>query len=266
MLFLLAAVLTLPSNIPQGETLHVETREPTAVTTRMGDRSVRLFQQPDGARLGLLPVPVDENPGTYKVEVLDGTGNVLQSANVEVKDANFPIQNIRVSRATKAIRPLPGEMEAVSALRKTVSGTRYWTEPFAAPAPECMNSPFGVKRYHNGQPTGNYHRGIDQRSPPKRAIHAASDGRVRIARMFRLHGGTVGIDHGQGLTTIYLHMSAVAAKEDQLVKKGDVIGYVGSTGFATGPHLHWQLAVNGVPVNPLQWVKNIESCTSPSRR
>jgi murein DD-endopeptidase MepM/ murein hydrolase activator NlpD len=85
-------------------------------------------------------------------------------------------------------------------------------------------------------------------------IHTAAAGDVKLAGEFALHGGTVGIDHGQGLKSIYLHMSKVAAKEGDHVQAGDVIGYVGSTGRSTGAHLHWALYANGEPVNPLQWL------------
>jgi murein DD-endopeptidase MepM/ murein hydrolase activator NlpD len=83
---------------------------------------------------------------------------------------------------------------------------------------------------------------------------------VQIARMYRLHGGTVGIDHGQGIGSIYIHMSSIKVKPGDIVKKGDTIGTVGSTGFATGPHLHWGMYVNGLPINPNQWIKGVPKC------
>jgi murein DD-endopeptidase MepM/ murein hydrolase activator NlpD len=73
------------------------------------------------------------------------------------------------------------------------------------------------------------------------------------------HGGTAGIDDGQGLSSIYLHLSKFAVKEGAAVAKGGVIGYVGSTGRSTATHLHWSLYVNGVPVNPRQWPK-VQPC------
>jgi murein DD-endopeptidase MepM/ murein hydrolase activator NlpD len=101
----------------------------------------------------------------------------------------------------------------------------------------------------------DYHKGVDLRAPYGAPIHAVTGGIVKIAApKFRLHGGTVGIDHGQGLSSIYIHMSKVLVKQGQEVHKGDVIGLIGSTGFATGPHLHWGLYAGGVPVNPDQWV------------
>jgi murein DD-endopeptidase MepM/ murein hydrolase activator NlpD len=81
----------------------------------------------------------------------------------------------------------------------------------------------------------------------------------------QLQGGTVGIDHGQGLESMYMHMSKVAATEGATVQKGDVIGYVGSTGRSTAPHLHWSLYANGVSVNPRQWVQ-LSSCYQATKK
>ncbi|HEX4809164.1 MAG TPA: M23 family metallopeptidase, partial [Bryobacteraceae bacterium] len=138
--------------------------------------------------------------------------------------------------------------------RKEVGPKRYWTEPLQLPVPGCMTSLFGVTRYHNGKPTGDYHAGIDQRGAAGTPIHAIAAGTVKIVEPYNLRGGTVAIDHGQGLESIYLHMSKFAVKEGDEVGRGDVIGYIGSTGRATGPHLHWTLYANGEAVNPLQWV------------
>lgn len=112
-----------------------------------------------------------------------------------------------------------------------------------------------MKRYHNGVYINDYHKGVDLRSPAGRPIKAINDGTVVIGtQSFRLHGGTVGLDHGWGVSSIYIHMSKVAVKPGDHVTKGQTIGYVGSTGFATGPHLHWGLFANGTPINPDVWI------------
>ncbi len=152
-------------------------------------------------------------------------------------------------------------METVAAFRENLSEKRLWAEPLALPVAGCMSSPFGVQRLYNGKASGSYHGGVDQRSPAGRPVRAVADGVVKIVRAWNIHGGTVGIDHGQGLQSIYLHMSKFAATEGAVVKKGDVIGYVGSTGRSTAPHLHWSLYANGVPVNPRQWVP-LKACAA----
>jgi murein DD-endopeptidase MepM/ murein hydrolase activator NlpD len=250
----LAAFAQTPvGGVRQGQVLRVE--DPTAVAARIAERTIKLFPQTQGAHLGLMPIPALEKPGRYKLEYLDAGGAVLKSESVVVLNAHFLTQNIVISKALSTLKPAPGEQETVNAFRTTVSDTRFWQEPFELPIPGCMTSPFGVRRLHNGKPTGDYHAGFDQRGAAGTPIKAITAGTVRIARQFNLRGGTVGLDHGQGLESIYMHMSKVAAVEGTTVKAGDIIGYVGSTGRSTAPHLHWTLYANGVPVNPSQWLK-----------
>jgi murein DD-endopeptidase MepM/ murein hydrolase activator NlpD len=255
--FALAAfsqTLDLPSTVRQGDTLRV--RAPgSAVTARMFDRAIRMFPQTDGGSFGLVPVPAAQKPGNYKLELSDKSGSLVTSASIQVLDAHFPKQNVMIQQSLTELKPSPGETETVTAFRNTVSEVRHWSEPLALPVRGCMTSPFGVQRYMNGNPTGSSHAGIDQRSAAGTPVHAVSGGVVKIVREWNLHGRTVGIDHGQGLESIYLHMSKLAVTEGATVKMGDVIGYVGSTGRSNAPHLHWSLYVNSEPVNPLDWVR-----------
>src|SRR5258706_1643655 len=231
-------------------------------TARMNGRIIRLFPQKDGDALGLMPVPALEKPGQYNLELLDKTGNTVQTITVTVRDAHFRSQNISISKELSELKPSPGETETVAAFRNNVSDLRYWTDAMITPVSGCLTSPYGVRRLHNGKATGDYHAGLDQRSPAGGPIRAIADGQVNIVRQFNLHGGTVAIDHGQGVESIYLHMSRFAATEGAIVKKGDVIGYAGSTGRSTGPHLHWSIYVNGIPVNPAQWVHPVACATA----
>jgi murein DD-endopeptidase MepM/ murein hydrolase activator NlpD len=221
----------------------------------MNDRTVRLFRQPDGGVFGLMPVSLDQKPGPYKIDLLDQAGAIIVTRSVQVVDAHFRKQNVTIAPAVAELKPSPEETEMSAAFRNSVSETRYWSEPVELPVRGCMTSPFGVQRYLNGKPTGSAHTGIDQRSPAGAPIHAIDGGVVKIVREWPLHGRTVGIDHGQGLESMYLHMSKLATTEGAVVKKGDVIGYVGSTGRSTAPHLHWTVYANAVPVNPLDWVR-----------
>jgi murein DD-endopeptidase MepM/ murein hydrolase activator NlpD len=239
--------------VKQGQTLRI-TAAGDARSLRLGDRTVRFFAQPEGGSLALMPVAADDKPGPYRLEFLDAGGAILRSQPVKVLDARFPTQNLVISKTLSTLRPSPGEQESVNAFRTAVSDTRWWTEPFRLPVPGCMTSPFGVRRLHNRKPAGDYHAGLDQRGRAGTPVRAVTAGTVRLARMFDLRGGTVGVDHGQGVATIYLHLSKLAATEGAAVQAGEVIGYIGSTGRSTAPHLHWSLYVNGVPVNPRQWV------------
>jgi murein DD-endopeptidase MepM/ murein hydrolase activator NlpD len=249
-----AQTLELPRTVRQGSALRVRASA-GAASARMNEKAVRLFPQPDGGTFGLLPIPIAHKPGEYTVELLDSAGAVIASARVTVVDARFRKQNVSIGPSVAELKPSPGETETAAAFRATVSDVRHWSEPFVLPVGGCMTSPFGVQRYLNGKPTGSAHGGIDQRSPAGTPIRAAAAGVVKLVREWNLHGRTVGIDHGQGLVSSYLHMSRVAVAEGVTVGKGDVIGYVGSTGRSNAPHLHWALYANGLPVHPLDWVR-----------
>jgi hypothetical protein len=251
-----------PTAVRQGETLKLHAGK-DAAQARMNGITIPLFAESDGSTFGLMPVGVEEEPKDYKLEFLDHAGTVIHELTVTVHDAHYPKQDIVISQALSELHATTDEAEIVHKFLTSVSPTRYWDEPFQLPLPGCMNSPFGASRLHNGKPTGDYHGGVDQHGAPGTPIHAVAAGTVRIVHMFTLRGGTVAIDHGQGLETIYMHMSRFAAKEGQQVHAGDVIGYVGSTGRATGPHLHWSLYANGHSVSPNQWVK-LTPCGAPA--
>ena len=262
--FLLAfAIDLIPTTIPQGQVARLKA-PPSAVSARVGDRTIPLFPDANDGRTTLLPVSALETPGERTLEVLDSTGKVLETRKFTIVDAHFKTQNVTLGKELQELKPAPGEMETVAALRKTVSPDRHWTEPFEGPVPGCMTSPYGVQRLHNGKPTGNYHSGIDNRGAEGTPIRAITDGVVRIVRKFNIHGDLVGIDHGQGVTSFYLHMSRFATSEGAAVKKGDVIGYIGSTGRSTAPHLHWSLDVHGIPVNPAQWLSLTPCSNAPT--
>jgi murein DD-endopeptidase MepM/ murein hydrolase activator NlpD len=263
--------LLVPDKVKQGNVLKIYVSDPARLSppddsgilhlsAHFAGRKALFFKQKDGGALALMPVSVFQKPGKYPLS-LEGVQNQnLKPLQISVTDAHFKTQNVNVSKSTEGLQPLPGELEAIQALKDRVSSTRYWDGDFVSPTPDCQNSPFGVLRMHNGAPTGDYHKGVDLRSPQGRPIRAINGGVVEIARMYRLHGGTVGVDHGQGISSIYIHMSKLNVIPGQHVNKGDVLGFVGSTGFATGPHLHWGMYVSGLPINPNQWVQVSSIC------
>jgi murein DD-endopeptidase MepM/ murein hydrolase activator NlpD len=249
-----------PARPRQGQVIFVRG---DAASARMDGRTIRLFPQKDGAPLGLMPVPTLEKPGTYQLEYLDDGGAVLHMTEVIVLDAHYAKQNVLLSKEVVELKPAPGEQDAADAFRKNVSDVRYWSEPLQLPEPGCMTSPFGVQRYQNGNATGDYHAGWDQRGATGVPIHAITGGKIMLARQFNLRGNTVAIDHGQGLESIYMHMSKIAAVEGAVVNAGDIVGYVGTTGRVTASHLHWTIYANGIPVDPSQWLK-LASCYAPA--
>jgi murein DD-endopeptidase MepM/ murein hydrolase activator NlpD len=253
-----------PATIPLGETvrLRCENAVNTApATARLKDRTIKMFKQKDGAWFGLMPIAEADIPGAYSVEFLAASGETIDSAKLTIRPTVFPTQNVNLAPQIEELKSSPEEIQTLATFRNSVSDERFWDDPLVVPVAGCMLSPFGVKRLHNGKPTGEFHGGVDQRAAAGSPIRAAAAGEVKIAQPFTVLGGTVAIDHGQGLETMYLHMLKIAVQPSARVNKGDVIGYVGATGRANGPHLHWLIDVNGVPVNPRQWV-TLSACRS----
>lgn len=121
-----------------------------------------------------------------------------------------------------------------------------------------LTSDFGM-RTHPVLGGRRKHRGIDLAAPRGTPVYATADGIVNRANWFSTYGLFVGIDHGAELETRYAHMSRLAVAEGQWVNKGDIIGYVGSTGRSTGPHLHYEVRVSGVAVNPIPYMVEVRA-------
>jgi murein DD-endopeptidase MepM/ murein hydrolase activator NlpD len=136
----------------------------------------------------------------------------------------------------------------------TRSKERYWREGFLMPVKGRITTRFGTNRVLNGKPRSP-HSGVDIAGKRGTPVRCANSGKVLLNSDFYLSGNTVVIDHGWGVATIYAHMERVDVREGQLVKRGDILGTVGSTGRATGPHLHFGAFIRGAKVDPLMLVE-----------
>ncbi|MBC7925368.1 MAG: M23 family metallopeptidase, partial [Bryobacteraceae bacterium] len=222
-----------------------------------------LFAQTDNTLLGLMPIAANHRPGQFPIEILDSKGAVLTTQTVVIRKANFLEQNVQLTQTLQELKAAPGDAEAMRQFHAILSTDRNWFEPLSSPVPGCVVSPYGVQRLHNGKPTGNYHSGIDQRGATGTPVRAAAAGTVRLVKPLALGGNTVGVDHGQGLLSSYSHLSRFALQDGATIQKADIIGYVGSTGRSTAPHLHWTLMANGVGVNPAQWIPFTPCAVAP---
>jgi len=243
-----------PKSVKLGETLRITCPPGFAAATLLG-RTAKLFPQPAGTNFALLPVSVKDAASTATLIVSRNDGAPSQQLSVIIRKTIFPSQNVKLSTEIEALHSTPEEIALLTAFKEKISEARFWQDPLAPPVSGCVTSPFGVRRLHNGKPTGEYHGGVDQRTPAGEPIRAVAAGTITFAQQFNVLGNAVGIDHGQGLESMYLHMSKLVTIPGAQVQRGDILGYAGSTGRSTGPHLHWVLYVNGVNVNPEQWMK-----------
>jgi murein DD-endopeptidase MepM/ murein hydrolase activator NlpD len=142
------------------------------------------------------------------------------------------------------------EKARVKAVMEKASPERFWQCPFERPVAGGVTSAFGLRRFFNGEPR-KPHSGVDLRAAEGAPVKAFAPGIVALAEEHYFAGNAVYIDHGQGVVSMYCHLSKIKAQEGRFVSKGEVIGLAGSTGRVTGPHLHFGVAVLGQMVDPL---------------
>ena len=227
------------------------------------NKKIPIFKVNEGIYRGLLGLDAFTKTGNYKLIFKDSSNYLSDSKYLDVKIKRFPVQNITLTGSKGGLTATNDELYRVGRAKSALSSVAYWTKrPLTNPTAGCISSVYGLNRYYNGM-QGGFHKGVDIKAPEGQEIVATAGGTILIARQFRLHGGTVAVDHGQGLVSIYLHMSKISVKEGQTVKESQKIGEVGSTGIATGPHLHWGLYVNGTPVDQyVPWVKSPVKCNT----
>lgn len=193
-------------------------------------------------------------PAELKIDTPDGTQHRVQ---VQVQPRDWPTEHIHgVPPATVAPPPkiaqrIRREQAAVSAARATSDAGTGFAERFIWPVQGRISGRFGRHRVYNGQP-GAAHSGMDIAAATGTPVQAPASGRVVFARPdLYLSGGTVLIDHGYGIGSNFLHLSRLDVAVGERVKQGDIIGQVGATGRATGPHLHWGMTWFDVRIDPL---------------
>jgi murein DD-endopeptidase MepM/ murein hydrolase activator NlpD len=197
-------------------------------------------------------------PGRHTI-VVEATARsgvrVLVRRQVTVLRVAFPTRRITFDPETASLltpENVERERRRVRQALREVYPTQLWDDPLLPPLEVAVSSPYGVLSFYQGQVRG-FHAGADFPAPEGTPVRAAATGIVRLAESLPLSGNAVFIDHGIGVVTTYQHLSEISVGVDQRVRKGEVIGRVGSTGLATGPHLHWGLRVNGVRVDPMPW-------------
>jgi murein DD-endopeptidase MepM/ murein hydrolase activator NlpD len=204
----------------------------------------------------LVPTSPLNPPGRMVIRVM-GTGETRNLA-VGLKNREFPTQRITLSPSQSNLGT-QHEFDRVTAFKNTVSPERYWNGAMQRPSSGRTSTQYGVRRYYNGVFAQDYyHRGLDYAAATGSPVAAPAAGRIalvgRVSDGFELHGNTIGIDHGQGVLSIMIHLSRVDVNEGDMVQPGQVIGAIGTTGASTGPHLHWGLYVNGICVDPAPWM------------
>lgn len=247
----------------QGQVLVVkvpEVEEATEVKGAFLNRIIPFFREtrsgePPGY-VGLLGIDIQDDPGTYElaVDVKRGEQTKRLSYNVLVGKEKFSVEHLKLPKDKvdldeKSVARWKAEQEQVKQALAENSALRLWRSNFVEPVNGKRTGIFGSVRIMNGQPR-NPHNGEDIGAPLGTDVAATNDGIVRLTADHFFSGKGIFVDHGLGFYSMYFHLSEILVKDGDLVKAGQIIGKVGSTGRATGPHLHWGVKLNGARVNP----------------
>ncbi|MTJ12074.1 M23 family metallopeptidase [Anabaena sp. UHCC 0187] len=255
-------VQVIPKNPQLGDTISVvieaDDQEKTSnPTVTVGEKTYPAFEISPRKYRSFIPTTPLEKSGVRKVTV---TGEGAQDRNlaVYVRDRKFPVQRITLPPGKAGVGATAYELKRVKELKALQTPEKYWNGIFLTPNAGRTSTRYGVRRYYNGKFANDYyHRGQDYAGAAGSSVVTPAAGRVAlvgtVSQGFRVHGNVVGIDHGQGVISIFMHLSRINVKEGDFVKAGQKIGAVGSTGASTGPHLHWGLYVNGLSVDPIPW-------------
>lgn len=251
--------------IPQGGTLSIYARNllPGTPAGRFGGIPLHFAPYNDGF-VAFVGIDAFTEPGAYDLELSGGDERGLWQplrAIIPVTDGGFDTQYIEVGDELSGLLD-PAVRAADDAFMKSVydafKAEKLWDGLFQVPlTTTIISADYGGRRSYNGGPIDIYHTGIDYASPLGTDVMAPAAGIVAFTGSSELRGNVVVIDHGLGVMTGYYHLSEILVAVGQAVTPGERIGRVGSTGLSSGPHLHWDLRVMNVPVNPAMWTQEL---------
>jgi murein DD-endopeptidase MepM/ murein hydrolase activator NlpD len=227
----------------------------------LGDWNLML-RPTEGGLSALQGIYVQSKPKTYplilKMTLRDGRVIYFQQ-DVPLMSGPYITEAGYLTVPPETLDPatIQSESELIQSIVTPFTETRYWEGVFLRPSTRAISSAFGNWRAYNGGAYANFHGGVDFYGLEKEPIHAPAPGRVVFAQHLVICGNATIIDHGWGVYTRYCHQNKIEVQVGDTVQAGQEIGLIGHTGRADGPHLHWEIWVNGFQVNPLQWLADV---------
>ena len=224
---------------------------PDSPNAEFAGKMINFYQDAADHFIALIPVDIDTTPEKYTIKVKSGMNEKI--AHIRVKPYKFLTKKITLpeEKVTLSAEDLERSKRETELLESILSRNteRIWNRSFIKPTDTALSETFGVKRIMN-EKHNSVHRGIDYKGKMGTPVKAVNDGTVALKEDLFFGGNTVVIDHGMGLFSIYMHLSKVHVSAGETVSKGQMLGLVGMTGRASGPHLHFGIKLLGVNVNP----------------
>ena len=253
-------IAPLPLKQGQTTTVRIQTNEPISVTGSLAGHTLNFYQAANGDYVAVQGIYGREEPGLAEFEVyiqgedalIDGyTQYMLVDAVNFGKLANIFVDPIMID--PEVTEP---EEDFLLSILSSITPVQYWDGPFSALTDEpCINAPYGTSRSYNNGAYYNFHTGVDFGVCAQNLnIYAPAPGTIIYAGPLNVRGNATFIDHGQGVISGIYHQSEILVSAGDQVDQGTLIGQIGNTGRSTGPHLHWDLWVGGMQVDPLEWL------------
>lgn len=264
---------TVPGDIVTAELAYEQSDEYQRVFVSLVDQSGKVVTETESFSIGrteheyaLLGLPGTLASGDYRLEVHGSAGeerSLLFTGELRVDERSFVEETIPLRKSLTELRkePDPKKIEQGREIHRIYHSFRreavFATERWAVPIDEYkyVTSRFGdrrIYRYSDGGTAKSVHTGVDLAAPSGTPVGAAAPGQVVLAKNRVISGYSVVIEHLPGVYSVYFHLDDLAVEKGQRVEKREIIGTVGMTGLATGPHLHWEVRIRGVAVEP--WV------------
>jgi murein DD-endopeptidase MepM/ murein hydrolase activator NlpD len=251
-----------PATPSQGKTFEIRVRLDRAATVTgiFDDQPVIFLYDSPTEAWALAAVPPWSPSGERDliVQAVAPDGQESRATRViHVGETPFTVQSIVVPlEQGDLLGPglRPAEDLYLAGFLRDVTPRPLWDGPFSIPSQGIRTSPFGARRSYQGGPLVGYHGGLDIAAPEGTPIFAPADGIVVMAEELRVRGRVVILDHGAGVFTLYFHLSQIMVSPGQQVARGELLGLMGNTGLSTGPHLHWEVRIGDVIVDPDEWL------------
>ena len=264
-----------PVEVHQGELVEVKLmgNDLAAVEGQIGNEKIGFYPSGPGMLTTIVGADVEAKPGSSKIflKATDSSGNEhYREIPFKIKAKAFRKESFNVPpnfdrMSPESIEEILREQAAFTRVFAAPNSDRTWDGPFVRPVPhEASASSFGFRRIVNGTRRAP-HTGTDLSAPIGTEVVASNHGRAVLVGNFFFAGGSVVLDHGGGLFTMYFHLSEFKVEEGAMVKKGDVVALSGATGRVTGPHLHWGARLLNARIDPLELLKKISRVWEPTR-
>jgi len=245
------SVLPKDSRVPGGIAVIALDVKDKALEVTFNGKKVWQLTDSNNKRWAIIGIPLKQQPGSVHYQV-NGKQHTFAIKDKVYKEQYLTVKRKHSNPPEDQIKRIQKESHLSQKAFTTFSNINQDKsyQSFLLPTQGPISSPFGLKRFFNEQ-ARRPHSGIDIAAPRGSNIIAPADGEIVLTGNFFFNGNSIFIDHGQGLITMYCHMDQLDSKEGDKVKAGDIIGKVGSTGRATGPHLHWTVSLNNSRIEPL---------------